>query len=149
MRPISNQLTHFFATAQTHKFNTTEDINNQDLKLRPILDQTGTYIYNASKVIANYLKPLANDDFIIIDTLSFPDMLKEAVNSEDYEDLSHDVESLFTSIPVKETIEYISNKIYVDKLMKPFCKKSIFKKLLVKLTKECIFFCEFQLNKAN
>ena len=76
-------------------------------------------------------------------------MLKEAFNSEDYEDLSHDVESLFTSIPVKETIEYISNKIYVDKLMKPFCKKSIFKKLLVKLTEECIFFCEFQLNKAN
>ena len=45
-------------------------------------------------------------------------MLKEAVNSEEYEDVSHNVESLFTSTPVKETIEYISNKIYVDKLMK-------------------------------
>ena len=118
MRPTSNQLTHFFATAQTHKFNKTEDINNQDLKLRPILDQTGTYIYNASKVIASYLKPLANNDFIISDTLSFPDMIKEAVNSEEYEDVSHNVESLFTSTPVKETIEYISNKIYVVKLMK-------------------------------
>ena len=101
--------------------------------------QTGTYIYNASKVIANYLKPLAKNDFIISDTLSFPDMLKEAVNSEDYEDVSYDVESLFANIPVKETIEYILHKIYVEKSIKPFCKKSIFKKLLVKLTKECVF----------
>ena len=45
MRPISNQPARFFATAKIHKFNKTEDINIQDLKLRPIIDQTGTYIY--------------------------------------------------------------------------------------------------------
>ena len=78
MRPISNQPARFFATAKTHKFNKIEDINIQDFKLRPIIDQTGTYIYNASKVIANYLKPLATNDFIISDTLSFPDMLKKS-----------------------------------------------------------------------
>ena len=139
MRPVSNQPARFFETAKTQKFNKIEDINIQDLKLRPIIDQTGTYIYNASKVIANYLKPLAKNDFIMSDTLPFPDMLKKAVNSEDYEDVSYDVESLFTNIPVKETIEYILHKIFVDKSIKPFCKKSIFKKLLVKLTKECVF----------
>ena len=97
-------------------------------------------IYNASKVIANYLKPLAKNDFVINDTLSFPDMLKKAVNSEDYEDVSDDVDSLFTNIPVKKIIEYILHKIYIDKLIKLYCKKSILKKILVKLTKECIFF---------
>ena len=45
MRPISNQPARFFATAKIHKFNKIEDINIQDLKLRPIIDQTGTYIY--------------------------------------------------------------------------------------------------------
>ena len=75
--------------------------------------------------------------------LSFPDMLKKAVNSEDYEDVSYDIKSLFTNIPVKETIEYILHKIYIDKLIKPFCKKSIFNKLLVKITKEYVFFCKF------
>ena len=45
MRPVSNQPACFFATAKTHKFDTVEDINVQDLKLRPIIDQTGTYIY--------------------------------------------------------------------------------------------------------
>ena len=49
-------------------------------------------------------------------------MLKEAVNTEDYKDVSYDEESLFTSIPVKETIEYVLHKIYVDKSIKVFCK---------------------------
>ena len=48
-------------------------------------------IYNALKVIANYLTPLAKNDFIISDTLSFPNMLKEAVNTEDYENVSYDL----------------------------------------------------------
>ena len=63
--------------------------------------------------------------------------------------LSCDVESLLTSVPVKETINYILHKIHVDKSIKPFCKKSIFKILLVKLTKESVFFHEFPFNKAN
>ena len=105
--PISNKPTHFFATAKTHKYDKIEDINIQNLKVRPIIDQSGTYICNALKVIANYLKPLAKNNFIISDTLSFPGMLTKAVNSEDYEDVSYGVGSLFTSIPIKETIECI------------------------------------------
>ena len=55
------------------------------------------------------------------------------------EDVSYDVESLFTSIPVKETINYIIQKIYVRKEINPFCKKSTFLKLLKKLTQEYVF----------
>ena len=76
-------------------------------------------------------------------------MFIKAVNSEDYEDVSYDVESLYRNIPVKETIDYILHKIYVDKSIKPFCKKSIFKKLLVKFTKECVFSRELTFNKTN
>ena len=43
IRPISNQPASLFATAKTHKFNRIENINIEDLKLRPIIDQTGTY----------------------------------------------------------------------------------------------------------
>ena len=39
-----------------------------------------------------------------------------------YEDVSYDVESLFTSIPVQETIHYILPRIFVHKETKPFCK---------------------------
>ena len=46
---------------------------------------------------------------------------------------------MFSSIPVKKTIDYVIQKNYVKKEIKPFCKKSIFVKLLKKLTQECVF----------
>ena len=44
MRPVSNQPVRFFAAAMTHKFKSLEEINVDQLKLRSIIDQTGTYI---------------------------------------------------------------------------------------------------------
>ena len=139
MPPRSNQHGRFFATAKTYKFKSIENISLEGLKLRPIIDQTGIYIYNALKVIAKYLSPLSKNEFSITDTLNFPELLKNTSNDEFYEDVSYNIESLFTSIPVKETIDYIQQRIYVHKEIKPFCKKSIFKKLLLKLIKECVF----------
>ena len=52
MRSRSNQSDRFSDTAQTHKFESIEDISLKSLKLRPIIDQTGTYIYNNWKVVA-------------------------------------------------------------------------------------------------
>ena len=109
------------------------------MKLRPIIDLTGTYPYNNSKVIANYLRPLSKNQYTISDTLKFPDLLKSTDTNANYEDVSYDAESLFTSIPVSETIEYILNRIYTNKELKSLCKKSIFKKLLIKLAKEIVF----------
>ena len=139
MHPISNQPARFFATAKAYKFDKIEDINVHDLKLRPIIDQTGTHIYDVSKVVAKFFKPLTRNEFTINDTLTFPELLKNTGNSDDYEDVSFDVESMFTSITIKETIDYILNKIYTEKIIEPMCKKSIFKKLLIKLTKESTF----------
>ena len=85
------------------------------------------------------MKPLARNEFTIIDTLVFPDFLKDIENSDDYEDVSYDVESFFASIPTKETIDYIIYKIYTKNVIEPMSKKSIFKKLLIKSTKECTF----------
>ena len=127
MSPRSNQRGQLFATAKSHKFESISDITLEQLKLRPNIDQTGTYIYKASKVVANYLGPLAKNDYSIRDTLSFPDLLKSAPNGDNYEGVSYDLESLFTSILVQETIDYILYKIYAKKELKPFCKKSISK----------------------
>ena len=66
-------------------------------------------------------------------------MLNNVPLSEDEEDVSCNVESLFTNILTKETIDFICNEIYNRKKSKPNCKQSVFKKLLYKLTKECTF----------
>ena len=63
-------------------------------------DQSGTYIYKASKVVAKYLGPLAKNNYTITDTLNFPDLLKSALSDDNYEDIWYDLESLFTNIPV-------------------------------------------------
>ena len=52
---------------------------------------------------------------------------------------------LFTSIPLGETIDFIVDEIYVRKKLEPFCKKSLFKKLLNKLHKCCAFLADGRL----
>ena len=42
MRPVFNQPERIYATARTHKFNSLDDINVENLKFRPIISQIGT-----------------------------------------------------------------------------------------------------------
>ena len=146
MRPNSNQPGRLFATAKTHKFHSYDDITIDNLKLRPIIDQTGTHTHAASKTISQYLQPLAKNDYVINNTLKFPDILKNTDLDEDFEDVSYDAESLFTSIPVNETIDFILEEIYTRKKIKPFCKKKlIFRRLLERLCFENQFSANGQL----
>lgn len=141
MLPKSSQPARLYGTAKTHKFDSPEEITTDKLKFRPIIAQTGTCTYNAAQVIASYLKPLTDENpNIIRNTQDFPTMLKEQPPLDiDEEYVSYDVESLFTNIPVKETIDYIINEIYVNHKIKPMCSKLIFKRLLLKLTTESTF----------
>ena len=77
------------------------------MKLRPIIHQTGTHLYDCSKIIAQYLQPLAINEYAISDTLSFPDILRENPLDSNEEYVSYDVDSLFISIPLGETIDFI------------------------------------------
>ena len=126
MSPVSNQPGRLYATAKTHKFSSLDKL--EKLKFRPIISQVGTYTYNAAKVIADYLKPLCQNEYKINDTQSFPSMLKDQTPlnpNEEY--VSHDVESLFTNIPVDEKINYIINEIYQKKKLPQICSKTVFK----------------------
>ena len=111
IRPTSRQPARLFVTAKTHKFTDIKQININDLKLRPIIDQTGTHLYDCSKLIAQYLQPLAINEYTISDTLSFPDILKENSLDSNEEYLSYDVDLLFTSILLGETINFILDEI--------------------------------------
>ena len=46
---------------------------------------------------------------------------------------------MFTNIPIKETINYIIEQIYIQKRLTPICLKLIFRRLLVKLATGCTF----------
>ena len=79
MRPVSNQAARFFATAKTHKFDDYSLINANNLKLRPINDQSNTFTYNAAKTVSDYLQTLAQNKYVIKDTLSFAKIIKHDI----------------------------------------------------------------------
>ena len=83
---------------------------------------------------------MCQNKYKINDTQSFPPILKDQTPlnpNEKY--VSYDVESLFTNIPVDETINYTINEFYQKHKLPQICSKTIFKRLLVKLTTEVSF----------
>ena len=119
------------------------------MKLRPIVDQTNTCYYNAGKVLASNLQPLADNKYTLKNFQLFPDILSNIPHrSPDEEDVSYGVESLFTNLPIDKTIDYICKQIY-DKKLTPMCSKAIFVKLLKKVITECIFSANGRLYKQT
>ena len=95
-----------------------------------------TLTFYAAKIVSDYLQPLAQNESVIKDTLLFAGMVKNDILDPEEEYVSCDVESLLSSIPVSETIDYIIKEIYENKIIKPMSKrKLIFRRLLEKLTK--------------
>ena len=138
MRPVSNQPGRIYATAKTHKFNSLDDINVDNLKFRPTISQ----------IVAECLKRLCSNQYKISNTQEFASVIKDqSPLNDDEEYVSYDVDSLFTNIPVAETIEYIIHQIYIGKKIPPTCSKLIFKHLLLKLTTERSFQFNRQLLK--
>ena len=138
MKPDSNQRARLYGTAKTPKIKNLEDITVINLKFRPTIDQTRNFMYNVAKVISDYLRPLCKNKYSINDTQKFPWMLSSILKLQDSEeDVSYDVESLFTNIAIEETINCIIEQIYAYKKLTPLCLKLIFRKLMIKLVTEC------------
>ena len=76
MRPAFHDPGKLYATAKTHKFNSLDDITVDNLRFRPIISQIGTYTYNASRVISQYLKTLCENEYKINNTQTFASMIE-------------------------------------------------------------------------
>ena len=139
MMSSCHQQARFLRSAKTLKFENFNEINIKELKLQPIMDQTGTCNYKTGNVIVQYLKLLTKYEFVINNTQGFSSMLNTLEMSEDEENVSYAIKSLFTNIPVNETIDFICDEIYIHKKLQPLCKRSIFKKLLLKVPNESTF----------
>ena len=125
MRPTSSQPARLFATSKTHKFIDIKQLNIN--KLHPIIDQTGTHLYDCSKINAQYLQPLAINQYTISETLSFPDILKENLLDSNEEYVSYVVDLVFIIIPLGETIDFILDEIYFQKKLEPFVRNQFSK----------------------
>ena len=71
----------------------------------------GTYNYNLAKYLCSLLKPHISSEFCATDTFSFVKDIQDG----DFRDVfmvSYDVASLFTNIPLSETIDLAVNAIF-------------------------------------
>ena len=91
MKPDSNQPARLYGTNKTPKVENFEGITVANLKLRPTIDQTGTFTYNAAKVISEYLRPLCKNEYSINDTQKCPNISSIPTKQDGKEDLSYDL----------------------------------------------------------
>ena len=114
MRTVNNVLAKIYGRVKTYKLGNLKDITLQNLKWCPIIDQTRRFTYKAAKVIPHYSKSLWQNEYSIPDTQQFLDMLLNLLPLlDDKKDVSYDVESLFTNIPIKGTVEEIHHRIII------------------------------------
>ena len=140
MKPDSKQPARLYGRAKTNIFENLEGITLANLKFWPIIDQTGTFTYNARKVISYYLIPLGKNEYSIIDTQKLLSMISSiSTLKDDEEDVSYDFEPLSRNIPIEETINYNVEQNYVHKTLTPICLKLIFRRLLIKIVTEYTF----------
>ena len=78
--------------------------------LRPIISQIPTPIYELPKQLNNIISPYIPAKYIINSTDDFVSILRVLRPSAVVASL--DVESLFTNVPVMETIDIICNNVY-------------------------------------
>ena len=81
------------------------------LTFRPIVSSIGTYNYNLIKLLTDMLDPAIPTEYCTKDSFSFCKEIQE-VSSSNIFMISYDVCSLFTSIPLKETINMAVNLIF-------------------------------------
>ena len=80
-------------------------------KLCPIISSIGTFNYNLARFLYDLLSPLVPNDYSCKDTFSFVSQIKNANLSKKFL-VSYDVTSLFTNIPLQETIDIAINLIF-------------------------------------
>ena len=107
-------------------------------KYRPIISQIGSPTYEIAKFLLDFVKPFTTNEFTVKDTFHFVSLL----DTKDHRLImaSLDVKSLFTNIPLEETIDLLTDKVFENKVKVKGISKRDFKRLLEISTKGTVFY---------
>ena len=105
--PSGSAPARIYGTPKMHKFSSSDSFP----KLRPIVSSIGTFNYNLARFLCDLLSPLVPNDYSCKDTFSFVSQIKNANLSKKFL-VSYDVTSLFTNIPLQETIDIAINLLF-------------------------------------
>ena len=113
-------------------------VHKNGYPIRPIMSAIGTFNYKLSKFLVPILSPITLNQYTVKDTFNF---VKEICN-KNYEHCtlaSFDIKSLFTNIPLKETIDICINNIFRNTEKVHNFNKSQLHKFLTLAATECYF----------
>ena len=112
---------------------------------RPILSALQTPTYNLAKFLVPILNPLTKNEYTVKDSFQFAEEICEQDPTLTMSSL--DVDSLFTNIPIDETIDICINQLFENTDTVKGFKKSELKLLLCLATKESYFIFNGLLDK--
>ena len=105
--PSGSKPTSIYGLPKIHKLN----VQRNNLSLLPIASSIGTYNYHLSKFLTNLLDPIIPTSHCTKDSITFCEEIKK-VSATNRFLISYEVCSLFTSIPLKETIDIAVNLLF-------------------------------------
>ena len=114
-------------------------IHKKNTPIRPILSTINTFNYNLAKYFVKLITPLTVNEYTINNSFDFVKELK-GIDLNKYTMASFDVESLFTNIPLDETIGIITEELFKDSSLYYGYTKKQFGDLLALAVKETPFY---------
>ena len=112
-------------------------IHKAGFPIRPIISTIGTFNYNLAKYLVKVIEPITTNKYTLKNSHDFVNEIK-SVNMSNKVMASFDVKSLFTNIPLDETIEIILNGLFENPDSMKFSRNQ-FKELLELGVKESPF----------
>ena len=116
-------------------------VHKEGCPMRPICSAIGTTTYQLSKFVANIIKPASTNKFDtdLKDSFQFLNHL-EGFNLNNYFMVSYDVRSLFTNVPLKETIRITMDRLYRShRIVPPTMPENVLKHLLELCVQDNVF----------
>ena len=101
IRPSGSQPSRLYGLPKTHK---------AYVPLRPIVSCIGSYSYNLAKFLVNMLRPINTGKYCVKDSFTFAKSINGLTNAKFMASL--DVSSLFTNVPLQETIDICAQKLF-------------------------------------
>ena len=114
LRPTFAHFSRAHGLPKTHK--TFQSIP----KFRPIINTTNIPHYNVGKFLAGLFNPLTLNQYSLRDSFDAAEAIKSIppkLFSQGYKFVSFDIQSLFTNVPLRRTINVVLDRIYNKKLI--------------------------------
>ena len=112
-------------------------VHKKNTPMRPIMSAVSSPVHGLAKLLVPWLAPITINDYTVNNSLVFAEELRISGLNNLYL-ASFDITSLFTNIPLDETIDLIL-KANTDKRLSKKIQPGLLKRMLGVASKDCVF----------